>query len=552
METIIISFDNNTKREYQKGIKLEDIINDIKNEYEFDIICGMFKNQLINYSDSIMKSGKLTLYDINSKLGNRIYERGLIALFKVTVLEIFGKDTKVKIRHSIDKGIFCEIDKKLTEEDVKIIKLKMKEKVSKGLPFVKIETSRMDAIEYFKNMKREDKVKTLFFNNSNYISLYKFDGVYNYIIGDLPHDSSVLKYFDLTLLEDKGVIISFPSVYDKGKVIKYRHHEKYFDSLEEYAEWGGILNINNIGDLNEKIINGYAGEIINLAEIVQDNKLLNIAKTISSKREKIKLILISGPSSSGKTTTSKKISLYLKTLGLNPYSLSIDDYFLNREDTPLNEDGSYDYESLRAIDVKLFNSQIEKLLKGCKVITPTFNFMSGKKEFKNTVQLKENDILVIEGLHALSNELLKDIPKEKKFKIYISPLAYLNIDDDNRISITDIRLLRRMVRDNRTRGYKPSDTLKMWHDVRRGEEKYVFTYQDDVDVIFNTYLAYELGVLKTYLEPLLFSVKEDDPEYQTALNLIELLDTVLPIPGDDVPQLSILREFVGGSFFDKK
>lgn len=552
METITITFENNEKREYQKGIKLEDIINDIKGEYEFDIICGMFKNEILNYSDTIMKSGKLYLYDINSKLGNRIYERGLIALFKVTVLELFGKTTKVKIRHSIDKGIYCEIDRKLTNDDVKVIKLKMMEKVNKGLPFTKIETSRMDALDYFRNMKRDDKVKTLFFNNNSYISLYKFDGVYNYIIGSLPNDSSVLKYFDLTLLEDKGIILRYPSIYDNGKVVKYKHHEKYFESLEEYAQWGSILNINNIGDLNEKVINGEAGEIINLSEIVQDYKLLNIAETISLNREDIKLVLISGPSSSGKTTTSKKISMYLKTLGLNPYYLSIDDYFLNREETPLNEDGTYDFESLRAIDVKLFNSQIEKLLKGVKVTTPTFNFVTGKKTFKNTLQLKENDVLVIEGLHALSSEILTDIPKKNKYKIYISPLAYLNVDDDNRISITDIRLLRRMVRDNRTRGYKPADTLKQWPEVRRGEEKYVFPYQDEADVIFNSYLAYELGVLKTYLEPLLFSVKEDDPEYQTALNLINLLDVVLPIPGDDVPQLSILREFIGGSFFDKK
>lgn len=550
MDTIIITFDNNEKREYQKGIKLIDIINDVKKQYKYDIICGMFKNEIINYSDSIMKSGKLKLFDINTKVGNRIYEKGLTVLFKVTALEVLGKETNIKIRHSIDKGIYCEIDKKITEDDVKIIKMKMQEKVKKGIPFTKIETSRMDAIDYFKSMNRSDKVKTLFFNNSNYISVYKFDGVYNYMLGNMPTDSSCLKYFDLTLLEDKGIVLRYPSIYDDGKVVKYKHHEKYFDSLEEYAHWGSILNINNIGDLNEKVINGLSGEVINLSEMVQDYKLLNIAETISLNKDDIKLILISGPSSSGKTTTSKKLSLYLKTLGLNPYYLSIDDYFLNREETPLTEDGKYDFESLRAIDVKLFNSQIDKLLKGIKVTTPTFDFISGKKTFKNTIQLKENDVLIIEGLHALSNEILTNIPRNKKYKIYISPLAYLNVDDDNRISITDIRLLRRMVRDNRTRGYKPTDTLKVWHEVRKGEEKYVFPYQDEADVIFNSYLAYELGVLKTYLEPLLYSVKEDDEEYQTALNLINLLDIVLPIPGDDVPKISILREFIGGSFFE--
>ena len=283
---------------------------------------------------------------------------------------------------------------------------------------------------------------------------------------------------------------------------------------------------------------------------MQDYKLLNIAEEIVLNKDDYKVILLSGPSSSGKTTTSMKLSLYLKSLGLNPTHLSMDDYFLERDETPLGPNGKPDFESLNALDIKLFDSQISKLLKGTKVTVPTFNFISGKKEYKRTIQMQKNDILIIEGLHALNENILKNIPKKNKFKVYISPLTYLNIDDDNRISMTDLRLLRRIVRDNRTRGYSPSTTLNNWEDVRKGEEKYVFPYQDNANVMFNTSLAYELGVLKTYVEPLLYTVKADDPEYLTARRLLELLKCVLPISSESVPQISIIREFIGGSYFE--
>ena len=283
---------------------------------------------------------------------------------------------------------------------------------------------------------------------------------------------------------------------------------------------------------------------------MQDYKLLNIAEQIVLNKDNYRIILLSGPSSSGKTTTSKKLSLYLKSLGLNPTHLSLDDYFHERDETPLGPNGKPDFESLQAIDVKLFDSQVSKILKGNKVTVPTFNFVDGRKEYKRVVELKENDILIIEGLHALNEELLTNVPKKQKFKIYLSPLTYLSIDNDNRISMTDLRLLRRMVRDNRTRGYNPSKTLAAWQDVRDGEEKYVFPFQDNADVMFNTSLAYELAVLKPYAEPLLFTISEDDPGYETAQRLLSLLKNVLPIPSESVPQVSILREFIGGSYFE--
>lgn len=549
MNNIIITFEDGTKLEFRKGIKLSEVIKSIGTEKE--IICGNFENIIIGYDDAINKSGKLILYDLNNSVGSRIYEKGLTFLFRVSALEILGKDTIIKIRNSIDRGVFFEIDKKVSDDDIVKIKKLMKEKVDKSLPFVKVETTMNEALTYFRSIKREDKIRTLFYDKNNYVTLYKFDGVYNYIIGNLPHDSSVLKYFDLTNLPGKGIILRYPSIYDNGKILKYKHHEQFFNSIDEYLEWAKILNISSIGELNDAIISSKRGELINLSESIQDYRLQQIAGMIKEKKDKIKIILLSGPSSSGKTTTARKLSMYLKTLGLNPVPISLDDYFLNRDETPLNENGKPDFESLRAIDVKLFNNQIGKLLKGTKVVAPTFDFVEGKKIYNKTIQMNENDILIVEGLHALSEELLKDIPKDKKFKIYISPLVYLNIDDDNRINLTDIRLLRRMVRDNRTRGYNSSHTLSTWSEVRDGEEKYVFGYQDKADIIFNTFLAYELAVLKVYAEPLLYQIKEDDPEYLTAVRLIKLLDLILPLPSEDVPSLSILREFIGTSYFEE-
>ncbi len=551
METIIVTLQNGKKLEYKKGIKLYEVLENLKNDLPFDILIAKYRNEFINYNDSLTKNGTLELFDINTSLGNRTYERALTIVFKTAVYEVLGPDTKVIVRHSLDKGIYIDIDKKITKDKLELIKVVMKDKIAKQIPFTKIETTIQEATEYFKNIKRKDLVKTLFYNKSNYITLYKFENTYHYVLGLLPNDSGVLKYFDLTLLEGKGVVLRYPSIYNNGKIVKYTHHDNLFNSLEEYAEWGRILNINNLGDLNDSIVNTKPGELINLSESIQDYKLLKIAETIKQKSKDIKIILMSGPSSSGKTTTARKLSLYLKTLGLNPIALSLDDYFLDREDTPLDENGNYDFESLRAIDTKLFNNQISKMLKGSKVITPTFDFVKGKKTFKNAIKLEEKDILIIEGLHCLNDALLESIPRKNKYKIYISPLPFLNIDNDNRISMTDLRLLRRMVRDNRVRGYSPSQTLKSWADVRKGEEKYIFPFQDEADTIFNSTLAYELAVLKTYAEPLLFTVQEDDPEYDTALRLLQLLKFVLPMPSQDVPSVSILREFIGGSYFER-
>lgn len=550
MENIILTLNNGKKKEYIKGIKLKEVMNTLKEDYPNDIILAKYNGITINYEEKLDKNGTLSLYDINTIQGNKTYERGLLYLFEISTMEVLGKDTQIIVKYSLDKGIFCKINKEVTEENIINIKKIMKDRVKSSIPFTKIETTKKEAIEYFKSIKREDKIRTIFYNTSDFVSLYKLEDNYNYIIGELPNNTSVLKYFDLSLIKGKGIVVRFPSIYDNSKILKYTHHDNYFNSLEEYSEWGNKLSINNIGELNDYITNNHSGDLIQLSEIMQDYKLLNIAEEIVLNKEDYKIILLSGPSSSGKTTTSMKLSLYLKSLGLTPTHLSMDDYFLEREETPLGPNGKPDFESLKALDIKLFDNQISKLLKGTKVTVPTFNFITGKKEYKRNIQIKQNDILIIEGLHALNEEILKNIPKKNKFKVYISPLTYLNIDNDNRISMTDLRLLRRIVRDNKTRGYSPSVTLNNWEDVRIGEEKYVFPYQDNANVMFNTSLAYELAVLKTYAEPLLYTVKPDDPEYPTAKRLLELLKCVLPISSETVPQISIIREFIGGSYFE--
>lgn len=550
METIKLTLDSGEEKEFVKGIKLKEVIESLNSNNQLDVIIAKYNGKII-YDDFIFnKKGKLSLYDINTNIGNKAYEKGLTYLFELCAIKVLGNDTKIIIRHSLDKGVFFKVSKEVSEEEISNIKKLMKQKVKENIPITKIETTKTEALEYFKSIRREDKIKTLFYNTDNLVTLYKLEDSYNYFIGEMPLSTRVLKYFDLTLIKGKGIVVRFPSIYDNSKIIKYTHHSNYFNTLEEYTAWGERLKISNLGELNDFLIQNNTKDLVQLSEIIQDYKLLSIAEEIVLNKDNYKVILLSGPSSSGKTTTAMKLSLYLKSLGVNPTHLSIDDYFHEREETPLGPNGKPDFESLKAVDTKLFDNQISKILKGTKVTVPTFNFITGKKEYKRKVEIKENDILIIEGLHALNDNILTNIPKKNKYKVYVSPLSYLNIDNDNRISMTDLRLLRRIVRDNRTRGYEPSTTLNNWHNVREGEEKYVFPYQDNANVIFNSSLAYELGTLKIYAEPLLYTIKEDNPQYETAQRLLELLKCFMPVPSEFIPQTSILREFIGDSYFE--
>ncbi|MGI6329286.1 MAG: nucleoside kinase [Bacilli bacterium] len=534
---------------YPKDTSMLEISSNMEKDYQYKIIIGSVNNKIVDLNHQVDRDCEVNFYDLSYIDGNRAYERGLLFLYIKAVKEVLK--SSVLIEHSIDRGIYTEIvtKEKLTEEDLKLVENKMQELVNLKIPFEKLSILRLDAISYYETNQQLDKAENLKYISNTYVNLYKFKEMYDYFYGEMPIDSSYLDNFKLTLVEPKGIVLRYPNLFIKNKIADYVPREKLFTEFRDYHCWCRKIGVSNATDLNKYISLGKIGDLIYLSEIDQSRRLLKIVKEINE-REKIKVVLIAGPSSSGKTTTSKKLALYLKSFGKNPYSLSIDDYFYDREKTPKKPNGEYDFESTEAVNRDLFNDHLKRLLNCEEVLIPTYNFITGKSEDKNKcLKLEENDILIIEGLHALNEQFSASIPRENKYKIYLSPLTSLNLDNHNRISTTDNRLLRRIIRDNRTRGYNASKTLGSWLRVRVGEEKYVFPYQEEADVVFNTSLVYELGVLRLYTEPLLFSVKEDDPNYGEALRLINLLRNILPITSSKIPLDSILREFIGDSYF---
>jgi uridine kinase len=395
-----------------------------------------------------------------------------------------------------------------------------------------------------------DKVNVLRYISNTYVNLYRLDDVYDYFFTEMAYSTSQITEFNLTYVKGDGFVLCMPDTFNPEVTQEYKHHRLIFDKFLDYTKWGEKIGIDCAFDLNRLVSQGKYDEVIRLAEANFESQLANVSNLVYNDRKNLKIVLIAGPSSSGKTTTSKKLAVYLQTQGFRTHAISVDDYFLDREQTPKLPNGEYDFESIRAIDLELFNKQLAELLDGKKVLLPQYNFVLGKKEFKNKwLQIKDNDIMIIEGLHALNEELTMSVERKNKFKVYISPLTQLNIDDHNRIHTSDTRRLRRIIRDNKYRGHSAADTLRMWKNIRTGEEKYIFPFQDDADIVVNTALVYELGVLKTYAEPLLFSVEEDDPVYPEAMRLINFLRNFLSIPSDEVPKDSILREFIGGSGF---
>ncbi len=536
-------------KEITAGTTYEDLAKEFQSKFKFPILVAKQNSVFKELSAPVQPTGEVEFFDLLSGQGNRVYLNGLMYLTIYAIKELYGNATKVNVKYTIDKGLYIECSKKLDKDVIKNIKKKMEEIVEQDMNISKKNVSRIEAIEYFKKNNDIDKATMLRYNTNNYIKLYKLGNMYDYYFSKLPISTGVLKLFDITYLNENGFILLYPDRYNDGIVPKYTHHPQRFEVYNEYKDWLKIMNISNVSSLNEIVSSGHIGNLMRIDETIQDSRLLNIARDIWEHKDKLKIILIAGPSSSGKTTTSIKLVNYLKTFGMNPVQLSMDDYFVPRVKNPKKEDGSYDYECLEALDLKLLDSNIEKLLAGEKIMAPVYNFIKGEPEFTKELELGKNDIIVMEGIHALNPKLLPSIPRSKKFKMYISPLTALNIDNHNRISTSDNRLLRRIVRDNRTRGHKVETTLSAWSNVRLGEEKYIFPYQDEANVTFNTALIYELGVLKTYAEPLLYSVDIDSPYYAEAKRLINLLKTFLPMPSEDIPDDSLIREFIGGSCF---
>lgn len=554
MEKLIkINYKNQITEEIPRDTKISKIVDKFQKNYTYDILAARVDNEIMELSDKLTKNSEIDFYDRTSKLGNDIYDRSVQFILVLAVKRLFGKKAELFIEHSIDKGIYCELTSvEVNKKVIQDLENEMKKIVKEDLIFTKVSVSRIDAIGYFKKRKQYDKCNVLRYISNTYINLYRLDDIYDYFYGEMAYSTKSIDSFALTYIAENGFALSYPNVANPEVTLPYTHHQMVFDKFLDYTRWGRIIDVKNTYDLNKIITTGHYDDLIRLAEAYYNSQLALAAEEIYERKNDVKLVLIAGPSSSGKTTTAKKLEVYLKSKGLHPHQISLDDYFKNRRDTPLLSDGNLDLESLAAVDVTLFNRHLTKLLEGEKVLLPEYNFVKGEREYKKKwLQLDQDDVIIIEGLHGLNDELTLSIDRKNKFKIYLSPLTQLNIDNHNRIHTTDTRKLRRIIRDNKHRGYTASQTLKQWDEIRKGEEKFIFPFQDDADLVLNTELVYELAVLKTYAEPLLFSVSENDAMYPEALRLINLLRVLLPMPSEGIPADSVLREFIGGSCFFK-
>ncbi len=551
MKMVKVNYRGIETKEFLEDTSLLEISDSFKKYYNYPILVAKVDNDITGLAEPVTKKSDIDFYDRSSVIGNTIYARSAQFILIVAVKQVLGEGAEVIVEHSIDKGVYCEIKNCDIDKPVlRKIESKMHEIVAEDLKFTKVSVSRIDAIKYFRKKKRMDKVNVLKYISNTYVNLYRLDDVYDYFYGELAYSTKAIDDFKLTYIKDNGFVLSCPDIYNPECTLDYKHHKMLFDTFLDYTKWGRILKISNAADLNEVVSTGKYGDLIRISEAYYNGQLSEIADRVYDNKKNIKIILIAGPSSSGKTTTSKKLEIYLKSKGLRTHQISIDDYFINRDKTPLDEQGERDLESLRAVDIDLLNRHLIKLFDGEKVLLPEYNFMTGEREYrKKWLQMDEDDIIIIEGLHALNEDLTISIPRRNKFKIYISPLTQLNIDNHNHIHTSDTRKLRRIIRDNKFRNYNAADTLKMWEKISYGEERYIFPFQDDADMIINSALVYELGVLKTYAEPLLFSVSENDPVYPEALRLINFLRNFLPIPSEEVPDDSVLREFIGNSCF---
>ena len=527
---------------------LAEIANEFQSNYHHPILIAKVNNTLKELNYEITKPKNIEFLDLTSREGNKIHVNALIFILVVSIKELYGAKYDIRVQHSIDKGLYIETNFEITEKRLNDIKEKMNKIIAEERPITKLNVDRLEARDYFSKIGDKAKVNILKYTTNTYITLYKLGEYYDYFYTKMPINTKQVPEFDLTYLQNNGLVLRFPTVYINNQIKDYENHPNMFRVFNECHAWGELMHIKNAADLNALVSTGKVEELIRISETKQSNELLQLAEKIYNNKD-LKIVLLAGPSSSGKTTTSKKLCMFLRSFGVNPAVISMDDYFVEREETPLNEEGKPDYECLEAVDLKLFDNQIEQILKGEEVVTPTYNFLTGNKEYNNKIKLGNSDVLVIEGIHALDKRVLTNISKNKIFRIYISALTELNIDNHNYISTTDNRLLRRIIRDNKTRGHGVQRTISTWPDVRSGEEKYIFPYQDNADYTFNSALIYEIGVLKTYAEPLLYAVDPSDSCYEEAKRLINFLVFFLPIPADAIPKDSILREFVGGSFF---
>lgn len=535
----------------EDGILLADLAREHQNEYNYPIVLAMVDGRLRELSKYADSDSKIDFITTNSNVGILTYKRSVTLMMLSAIYDIVDETMieDVRILYSICQGYYCEIKGNITVDDefLSKVKARMNEIVKLDLPFNKKSLNVDDGIELFRKLGLKDKERLFKYRRVSKVNIYDTNGYEDYYYGYMVPSTGYLKYFDLVPYE-KGFVLMMPTSADPKKIPEFNPPKKLFNVLREATEWGEMLDCGTVGALNDKISNGDVAELMLVQEALQEKEISKIAERIASEGKRI--VLIAGPSSSGKTTFSHRLSIQLRALGFNPHPIAVDDWFVEREQTPRDENGKYDFECIEAVDVELFNKHMNQLLNGETVELPTFNFVLGTKEYKgNYKTLGKNDILVIEGIHGLNDKLTHSLPNDSKFKIYISALTTLNIDEHNRIPTTDGRLIRRIIRDARTRGASAAKTISMWDSVRRGEEKNIFPYQEEADVMFNSALIYELAVLKPYVESLLFGIDKSAPEYVEAKRLLKFMDYFLTISSEDIPKNSILREFVGGSCF---
>ena len=553
MRNLKLKYKNTFLEEIPEDTLLYEVSKKVKNDFKYPIVGARLGEFLVGLNVKVTNNEKVEFYDLSSTIGNRIYCRSLEFLVTVATKKILADETDILINYSLENGIYCEIiGQRITKVTAEKIEAEMKKMVDQKFTFKEMIVDRFDAIKYFKKHHQIDKVEGLRYMTNRTVTLYSLDGIYDYFFGPLVYNTGVLDKFGMIYLKDNSFILTYPSVKDPNTVDKYIHHKLTFNTYKSFQNWGRTIGISTAPDLNAICTEGKYVDMLRLFETHYEDQLSLLAETIYKKQDQIKIILLAGPSSSGKTTTAKKLSLYLKVKGINCHKISLDDYFIDRDKAPRDENGNLDFSGIEAIDITLFNNHLNKLLNGHKVLMPTFDFITGKKVYEDKyLKLEENDMLIIEGIHTLNEKLTKNIPRENKFKIFMSPLIHLKLDNHNRVHTTDVRKIRRIVRDNLFRGTNAETTLAMWPNVDKEARISIYPYQDDADAMINSSLGYELSVLRIYAEPLLYVIESTSPQYPEAIRLINLLRNFLPITSEVVPKDSILREFIGGSVFEE-
>lgn len=551
MTVEIFCKNTNSFHNYPLGTSLLDISKDLNIQTENTLCGASVNNQIKELSFCVVKPKQIEFFDVTHPDGVRMYIRSLVFVLYAAVKEVFPHVT-FKVQNGISNGYFCELqglNRELSESDIFAIKQEMKSLIQSDIPFVKKGIETTEAVDILEQQGLHDKAQLFNQQGRLYSFLYLLRDLANFFYGNLLPSTGYITNFGIMPYFD-GILLQIPKRKNFNKLRKVVYNEKLFEIFQEQKDWASILNVSTIGSLNNYTLKGKSGDIIKVSEALHEKKIAEIANQISARGDEVKVVLVAGPSASGKTTFSKRLGVQLAVNGMRPYQISLDDYFVDRELTPKDENGEYDFEALEAIDIEYFNKQLIDLFEGKEITLPKFDFHSGKRtENGHKLKLDTGEILIVEGIHGMNPGLLTDVHEENTFKIFISALTQVSVDEHTHISTADNRLLRRMIRDSKYRGYKASETIKRWPSVRKGEEKNIFPYQENADVMFNSATVYELAVLKKYAEPVLKTVLENQEEYTESMRLLGFLSYFKPINEEEIPPTSLLREFLGGSSF---